>query len=133
VSFVVASFVCSTAAVLLDHGWQWAWILESTTTTFLYSLLLGAPGWLLALPVVLRISEFKGPSFVCWWFIGTLMGPLSLSGELWLVLLAFGHLGRPTLPIGLLVFSAAVASLTTLIYLLLVRFTTRALQLATPS
>ena len=81
------------------------------------------PGWLVALPVVLAVTDFRG--WRMWFFlaVGTCIGPI--------VILGFAAYGQLTDPHpggswangsgGFLIFAATVSLITTFFYLLLIR------------
>jgi hypothetical protein len=79
-------------------------------------------GWLLALPLVWNITDFSRWRFLAFWAIGTALGPLAIFGMFLVGLLADPQpLHSFSLPSAMVGFATAIACLTTLFYLLLVR------------
>lgn len=87
-------------------------------------------GWLLALPLVWKVTNFSRWRFLAFWAIGTALGPLTTLGMLLAAFLADPQpLHSFSLPSGMVWFATAIACLTTLLYLLLVRFDQRRTRL----
>jgi hypothetical protein len=80
------------------------------------------PGWLLAIPIVLAVRNIAGWRFWMYFALGTGIGPLWILGMgLYFSLVSPHHTGFAPGPIDLYYKALAVSSLTTLIYLLLLR------------
>lgn len=101
------------------------WLL-SLWFVLVFSLL----GWLLAIPAVILVKQVSGWRFWMWWGVGTCIGPAVMWGLALPAFLADLFSGSPPLhldPWGVTE-SAAVACLTTLFYLLMLRRSQRALD-----
>lgn len=89
---------------------------------FIYPVLVFClPGWVLALPVVLAVTNFRGWRF---WFIlavGSCIGPIVILGLVLYSQLSDPHSGDFWAGWGFFVLASAVSFITTLIYLLLIR------------
>jgi hypothetical protein len=131
----------SLLSVMLGAGLSGAWVAArefianshgrisaialSTTILFFDSwvVLLSLPGWLLAIPVVLLVKNIRGWRFWMFWGLGVCFGPaLILGASLYTALgaAAFAGFSRDLLPLTFM--AGAVSGLTTLIYLLLLRW-----------
>jgi hypothetical protein len=82
--------------------------------------ILSFPGWLLAIPIVLGVRDIDGWRFWVYFALGIGIGPLTLLGMKLYFSLA-SHAAFVPGPIELYIRPVAVSSLTTLIYLLLLR------------
>jgi hypothetical protein len=83
-------------------------------------LILSFPGWLLAIPIVLAVRHVYGWRFWMCFALGIGIGPLTFLGmQLYFALAS--HAAFVPGPIEFYLRPAAVSSLTTLIYLLLLR------------
>lgn len=100
--------------------------LDAALFLAMVTLPLGLIGWLLALPIVLSVTNFFHWRFLGFWAIGTALGPLTMFG---IFLVGLFRDPQPltsfSLPSGMMWFSTAVACLVTLFYLLLVRLDQR--------
>jgi hypothetical protein len=87
-------------------------------TVFLFSL----PGWLLAIPIVLAVRNIRGWRFWMYFVLGSSIGPVWFLGMgLYFSHTSPNYAGSVPGPIDLYYRPAAVSSLTTLLYLLLLR------------
>lgn len=82
-------------------------------------------GWVLSAPVVLFVRNIRGRRFWVYWFLGSWVGPLQMLALAALVFLLFpqsadAHWFIPVL-LPLVYLAAAISSLTSLFYLLLLR------------
>jgi hypothetical protein len=105
----------SESVTLLQIGAGFAFFVAMV---FLVSL----PGWLLAIPIVLAVRNIAGWRFWMYFALGTFIGPIwILSMGLYFSLVSPHHAGFAPGPSDLYYRAVAVSSLTTLIYLLLLR------------
>jgi len=86
-----------------------------------YALIFSIPGWLLALPIVFVVANFRGWRFWMYWVIGSAIGPVVILGFALYSFLKSPKSAGFSPPIELVYLAAAVSSLTTLIYLLLTK------------
>ena len=91
----------------------------------MFTLPLCLIGWLLALPIVLTITNLSPWRFPILWVIGTVIGPLVILGISVVAFLTNSSAAIFSVPESLMWFAAIVASLVTLIYPLLVRYDQR--------
>lgn len=86
-------------------------------------------GWLIGLPFVLLVTNFRKWRFLIYWAIGTALGPIVIVGYALYLYARTPHATGPIFPASFAWFAAAVACLTTLFYLLLVRYDQHRIQL----
>ncbi len=88
------------------------------------------PGWLIALPLVLSVTDLSRWRFLAFWVLGTAIGPLVMFGISLFIYFRNPHAaGGFPFNAGLAWFATAVACLATFLYLLLVRFDQRRARL----
>jgi hypothetical protein len=80
------------------------------------TLIFSWPGWLLALPAILFLTDLRAWRFWALLALGGALGPLSVY-----LILAWTSHGRPGLDLAADVWAASVSGLSTLIYLSLLR------------
>jgi len=106
-----------------DHAVTVAEIGAGVAATIVLVLVFSLPGWLLAIPIVLAVRNIGGWRFWMYFALGSCIGPaLFLGMSVYFFLKSPSHLGSVPGPLGLYVRPAVVSSLTTLIYLLLLRW-----------
>jgi hypothetical protein len=114
--FVIAELVGSHPSRAITALELAASLAVITGMVFLFSL----PGWLLAIPIVLAVRRVDGLRFWMYFALGIGIGPLTFLGmQLYFALAS--HAAFVPGPIEFYLRPAAVSSLTTLIYLLLLR------------
>ena len=92
---------------------------------FVFSLFVLAPclpGWLLALPFILSVTNLSKWRFLAFWALGTAIGPLVMLGISLVFFLRASPAATFFFPEAMAWFATSVACLATLIYLLLVRY-----------
>jgi hypothetical protein len=105
-----------------EHAVTLAEIGAGVAATIVLVLVFSLPGWLLAIPIVLAVRNFRGWRFWMYFALGSCIGPaLFLGMALYFFLRSPAHFGSLPGPLGLYVRPAVVSSLTTLVYLLLLR------------
>lgn len=82
-------------------------------------IVLSLPGWALAVPIVVLVTNIRGWRFWMWWAIGICLGPALVMVVALYSGPGFG--GLPGSSMSAVYLAAAVSGLTTLIYLLLLR------------
>jgi hypothetical protein len=131
VSVVLGALLASLAASLENNLWNMPpfdvrLVFGSTLFTSAATLLLCLPGWLLALPILLKVTDFSRWRFLIFLAVGTALGPTVILAIFVVDFIAAGRTDSLfSIPAGLMEFATIVASLVTLIYLLLIRFDQR--------
>ena len=105
-----------------DHAVTVSEIGAGVAATIVLVLVFSLPGWLLAIPIVLAVRNIGGWRFWMYFALGSCIGPAWFLGmALYFFLKSPTHFGSVPGPLGLYVRPAVVSSLTTLVYLLLLR------------
>lgn len=135
---LVASFLASVGEFRGLPHFSLKLLFIQTFVISLFTLAACLPGWLLALPFVLTVVNFRRWRFWLFWAIGTALGPLGMLGLSLLIYLSSSHTAPSTLsarffyPGGMAWFAVAIACPATLLYILLVRHNQRRARLRNP-